>query len=105
MTSVPIKRARVCKYCDHGSGIIWHEEDAMKMFDGSWKCLSCLNRDANKTTLRVLGVEHPKSKTIVAEAQKTVDQWNDYAQSMNDLNKRMGGNKDILELKRNPYLS
>jgi hypothetical protein len=44
-------------------------------------------------------------KDFIAEEQKTVDQWNNYASSMNALNKRMGGTKNILELKRNPYLT
>jgi hypothetical protein len=44
------------------------------------------------------------SQKYLAEEQKTVDQWNNYASSMNALNKRMGGTKNILELKRNPYV-
>jgi hypothetical protein len=103
MTTVPIRRARVCRYCDHGSGIIWHEEDAMKMHDGSWKCISCINRDTKKVILRALGREHHKVKEFIAEEQRTVDQWNNYAQSINDLNKRMGGTKDILPMKKSPY--
>jgi hypothetical protein len=103
MTTVPIRRARVCRYCDHGSGIIWHEEDAMRMHDGSWKCLKCIDNDTKKMLIRALGPQHQKSKTIIAEEQRTVDQWNNYAKSMNDLNRRMGGTRDILNLKKNPY--
>jgi hypothetical protein len=103
--TVQIKRARVCKYCEHGSGIIWHEEDAMRMHDGSWKCITCINKDTKKTMLRALGPDNSKVKDFIQQEQKEVDIWNNYAQSINDLNKRMGGTKNILKLKRNPYLS
>lgn len=29
--TIPIGRARVCRYCPEGSGIIWYENDAMRM--------------------------------------------------------------------------
>jgi hypothetical protein len=103
MTTVPINHARVCRYCDHGSGIIWHEEDAMRIHDGTWKYHTCINRDTRKMMLRALGPDNPRCKEFIAEEQKTVDQWNNYAKSMNDLNKRMGGTRDILNLKKNPY--
>jgi hypothetical protein len=104
MTTVPINRARVCRYCDHGSGIIWHEEYGMRMHDGSWKCLTCIDRDTKKTMLRALGPQHPKVKDFIQQEQKEIDRWNTYASNWNDINKRMGGTHTILPLKKNPYL-
>jgi hypothetical protein len=103
MTTIPIRRARVCRNCSEGLGIIWHEEDAMRTHDGSWKCLKCIDTDTKKTMLRALGREHHKVKDFIQQEQKEVDNWNKYAQSMNDLNKRMGGTRNILNMKKNPY--
>jgi hypothetical protein len=55
--------------------------------------------------IRVLGADHPKYKDFLAAEQKKVDLWNNYASNINTINKRMGGNKEILRLKRNPYLT
>jgi hypothetical protein len=54
--------------------------------------------------MRVLGRNHPMIKDYLSQKQNEINEWNKYAQSMNDLNKRMGGTKDILGLKKNPYL-
>jgi hypothetical protein len=59
MTSVPIRRPRVCEYCPEGTGIIFNPDDAMKMHDGTWKCLKCIDVDTKKT---MLGPQHPKVK-------------------------------------------
>ena len=64
----------------------------------------CINTDTNKLMVRVLGKDHPKVKTILQEEQREVDRWNSYAKSINDANRKSGGTKDILPLKRNPYL-
>jgi hypothetical protein len=51
MTSVPIRRPRVCEYCPEGTEIIFNPDDAMKMHDGTWKCLKCIDVDTKKTML------------------------------------------------------
>jgi hypothetical protein len=102
--TIPIKRAQVCRYCPEGTGIIWNPEDAIRTAKGDIKCLKCVETDTRKVMIRVLGADHPKNKDFLAQEQKKVDQWNVYANKVNDTNKRMGGNKDILKLKRNPYL-
>jgi hypothetical protein len=103
--TILIKRARVCRYCPEGTGIIWNDNDAIRTFEGDLKCLKSVETDTRKMMIRVFGADHPKNKDFLQIEQKKVVQWNNYAQSMNDLNKRMGGKKNILELRRNPYLS
>jgi hypothetical protein len=105
MTSIPIRRSHVCRYCPEGSGIIWNDDDAMRMTDGTWKCTKCIDHDTRKMMIRALGKDHPKNKVAIAEKQKEIDKWNSYANEVNDVNKRMGGSNKILELKKNPYLT
>jgi hypothetical protein len=105
MTTIPIKRAQVCRYCPEGTGIIWNPKDAIRTAEGDIKCLKCVGTDTRKTMIRVLGPDHPKNKDFLAAEQKKVNLWNNYANKVNDTNKRMGGNKDILKLKRNSYLA
>jgi hypothetical protein len=93
---VPLRRARVCRYCPEGTGIIWDPEDAIRTAEGDLKCLKCVETDTRKMMIRVIGADHPKNKSAIDEKQKEVDQWNTYAQSINDLNKRMGGTRDFL---------
>lgn len=100
--NIPIKHARVCRYCPEGTGIIWHEEDALRMHDGTWKCLKCVNTDTNKLMVNTLGKDHHKVKTIIQNEQQEIDRWNNYAASINNANKRMGGTKDILGLRDLP---
>jgi hypothetical protein len=102
--TIPIKRAQVCRYCPEGTGIIWNPNDAMKMQDGTLKCLKCLEEDTHRIQIRTRGVHHPKNQEFIQQEQKKVDRWNSYAKSVNFANKRMGGTKDVLPLKRNPYL-
>jgi hypothetical protein len=104
MTTIPIRRAQVCRYCPEGTGIIWNPEDAIRTFEGDIKCLKCVETDTRKMMIRVLGADHPKNKEFLAAEQKKVDLWNTYAKSVNSANRRMGGTKDIVKLKRNPYL-
>lgn len=101
--SIPIKRASVCRYCPEGTGIIWNPKDAIRTAEGDIKCLKCGETDTRKMMIRVLGKDHPKNKYFLAAEQKKVDHWNNYANKVNDTNKRMGGTKNILPLKRNPY--
>jgi hypothetical protein len=81
------------------------DEDMIRTFEGDIKCLKCVETDSRKMMIRVLGPEHPKNKDFLVAEQKKVDLWNNYANKWNDINKKMGGNKDILKLKRNPYLT
>jgi hypothetical protein len=101
--SILIKRAQVCRYCPEGMGIIWNPEDAIRTVKGDLKCTKCLEMDTRKMMIRVLGPEHPKNKDFLAQEQKKVDQWNSYASNINTINKKMGGTKDVLKLKKNPY--
>ena len=101
--TIPIKRAQVCKYCPEVLGIIWNPKDAIRTAEGDIKCLKCVESDTRKVMIRVLGPEHPKNKDFLAQEQKKVDQWNNYANKVNDTNRRMGGTKNILALKSNPY--
>jgi hypothetical protein len=101
--SIPIKRARVCKYCPEGTGIIWNPEDAVRTVEGDLKCLKCVETDTRKMMIRVLGPDHPENKDFLRQEQKKVDQWNAYVNEVNDINKKMGGNKDLLKPKKSPY--
>jgi hypothetical protein len=103
--TIPIKRAQVCRYCPEGTGIIWNPVDAIRTEKGDLKCLKCVEEDTRKIQIRVRGVNHPKNQEFIAAEQKKVDRWNSYAKSVNDANKRMGGTKDILQMKRNKYLT
>lgn len=102
--TIPIKRATVCRYCPEGTGIIWNSADAMRTEKGDLKCLKCIEEDTRKMLVRIRGANHPKNQEFIQQKQKEVDRWNSYATSVNSANKRMGGTKDILPLKRNPYL-
>jgi hypothetical protein len=102
--TIPIKKALVCKYCPEGTGIIWNPKDAWSDAKGEVKCLKCVETDTRKMMIRVLGPDHPKNKDFLIEEQRKIDEWNTYAHTMNDINRRMGGTKNVLELKKNPYL-
>ena len=47
---------------------------------------------------------HSKVKDFLKAEQRKVDQWNNYANKWN-INRRGGGSKEILKLKKNPYLT
>jgi hypothetical protein len=103
--TIPIKRATVCRHCSEGTGIIHDPTDLVRTADGDLKCLKCVEEDTRKMLIRVRGQHHPKNQDFISAEQRKVDQWNALANKVNSQNKRMGGNKDILPLKRNKYLT
>lgn len=103
MTTAPIKKAIVCKYCQEGSGIIWYEHDIMKTPDGNIICRKCVEESNVKTNMRIYGRNDPMIKDHLSREQQKVDDWNSYASNINSINKRLGGKKNILELRKNPY--
>jgi superfamily II helicase len=103
--TVPIKKAVVCKYCPGGSGIIWYEQDIMRKPDGSIICRKCVEKENIKLNMRVLGRNHPMIKDHLQREQEKIDSWNKCASDWNRINKSLGGKKNILELRKNPYLS
>jgi hypothetical protein len=43
--------------------IIWNPKDAIRTAEGDIKCLKCVETDTRKVMLRVLGKDHPSSRT------------------------------------------
>jgi hypothetical protein len=54
--------------------------------------------------VRALGKDRPKVKAIIKDEQREVNKWNNYAEKLNSANRKSGGTKDILHLKKNRYL-
>jgi hypothetical protein len=51
-----------------------------------------------------IGFLNIQIRQILQEEDKTVREWNDYANRMNDPNRRLGGDRDIVKLNKNRYL-
>jgi hypothetical protein len=69
MTTIPIRRAQVCRYCPEGTGIIWNPKDAIRTAEGDIKCLKCVETDTRKVMIRVLGPDHPKNKDFLSSSR------------------------------------
>ena len=95
----PTKKVYHCPWCKEGSGLIFPEDlsKAIRMPDNTLKCFTCQTEEIQDRIVRVTP-NSQRAKEIIAEEQRKVNRYNDYAQR---LNKSAG--YDVMKLKRNRY--
>jgi hypothetical protein len=76
---------------------------AQRQPDGDYKCGECIATENRRMMVRTLGFSDPRVRAFMDEEQRSVDQWNESANRWNDIEKRLGGTKPIMKLKRNRY--
>jgi hypothetical protein len=106
-TTGKISKINICHYCNSdiypsGKPII-DDKNAVRTAKGDYKCGECVGEDNVKLNMRMLGRNHPMIKDYLSQKQNEINQWNKYARSVNNMNKKMGGTTDVVKLKRNPY--
>jgi hypothetical protein len=75
------------------------DKDAMK----TAKCEKC--GTINTIALEEGELKEQRIETFLEKNIRKVDQWNNYASKWNNINRRIGGSKEILKLKKDPYLT
>lgn len=103
-------KANYCYYCDkesypQGRFLDINDKHAQKTERGDWKCGDCITEDNVKTMIRTRGPMDPYLKSFIDEEQRKVDVWNAAASVANAEERKHGGTKDIMKLKKNKYWS
>jgi hypothetical protein len=107
-TTGKINKIEICHYCNSdiyssGKPIDPTDRNARRTEKGDYKCGDCVGEDNLHLNMRVLGRDHPMIKDYLSKKQNEINEWNRYANQWNSIERSLGGTKDIMKPKRNPY--
>jgi hypothetical protein len=106
-TTGRVSKINICHYCNNetypkGKPII-DDRHAVRTNKGDYKCGHCVSEDNMHLNMRVLGRNHPIVKDYLSKKKQEIDEYNKYARQINQADRRMGGTKDVVKPKKNPY--